>query len=243
MFIIAKRRGKTKMVRYDSKEVLTEFLRSRITDPSSSRTYTLTSDSFTASAAQTKFTLTPSSGSKLQYISSVTVDAATKDKWADYYIDTQNQDVNFASAMTGGEAVVVNYYEGTTNWIYPDKPREDLASTSYPRMNVLIVSSTGDRLGRYDADVEHNIHFQVDTWAKERQTVTIDSRTYEGDKLAFVLAEMVCNACQEYIDDIYPILYDYQPVGVRDLPFDREHQAFHGVAEFYLKQLNVGDSL
>ena len=233
---------------YDPKEILGDFLRTRVTDPRSR--HTLTSDSFTATAAQTEFTVTPTSGYRMQAVSSVTVNTAAQNKWEDYYIDTQNQKIVLISGATVSDAVVVNYWEGTGSWIYPDKPREDIGPASFPRMSIMVVGSPGDRLGKYDAAVEHNIHFQVDIWARlakgspETQIFTVAGRKYEGDRLAHVLGNQVCQALKLYESDLHPIMYDYHPVsGPRSLPVEREHEVFHTVIEFQLKMLNIGEAL
>ena len=104
------------MVRYTPKEVIVEFLRTRITDPRGR--HTTTSDSFTGDDTTTKFTLTPSTGKRAQCINSITVAGSSKSKWKDYYIDLEsNQDIIFKTAPSVGEAIVVSYEEGSTSWI------------------------------------------------------------------------------------------------------------------------------
>jgi len=237
------------MVIYDPTEILVEFLRTRITDPRGR--HTANSDTFSGDGSTKTFTLTPTSGKRVQYISSVTVDGSTKDKWQDYYIDLQNQQIIFKSApQSGTNNIIINYYEGSSSWIYPDMPRIDLSSSSYPRISVLIVSSPGERLGRYDASVEYNIHFQIDVWTKrnegsiDTQIFTIEGRKYEGDKLAYILGNQICQALKRYENDMFPMLYDYQPIsGPRAMPYDKEHNAFHSVVEFMLKSIDIGESL
>lgn len=231
------------MVIYTPKEILVEFLRARITDPNSR--HTTTSDTFSGDGSTTDFTLTPTSGHSVQAINSVTVGGSTNSKWEDYYIDLQNQQVIFKSAPTSGtDNITVSYEEGTTSWIYPDKPRADLSSSSLPRISVLIVDSGGYRAGKYDAAVEYKVRFQIDIWTKENDIETINGRKYEGDRLAQVLGEQVCNVIQEHEDDLHPIMYDYDPItGPRDMPYDVEHQCFHSIVEVGLKMLNIGDNI
>ena len=150
------------------KFIVVEFLRNRLTDPRSERAHELTSDSFTATAAQTTFSLTPSTDTSLSNVSSVTVDGTPQTKWQDYYINFRDEEIIFVSALTGGEAVVVNYYESSSDWIYWDKPNKALVEIAFPRIAVKIVSGPGVRLGNYEAPVRSTISFQVDVWVKEK---------------------------------------------------------------------------
>src|SRR6056297_1588228 len=102
--------------------IIVEFLRSKITDPRSSRRPTSNSNTISASAGQTEFSITCSSGKSLSHISSIEVDSTAKDKWSDYYIDFKNEKIVFFSGLSSGQEVVINFYEGSTNWIFWDKP-------------------------------------------------------------------------------------------------------------------------
>lgn len=224
------------------KNIIVDFLRNRLTDPRS-RAETAESDSFTATSSQTIFTLSPTSGS-VSCITGVTVNAADVVKWQDYYIDFQNEKIIFFSGLTISDAVVVNYKSGATNWIYPDKPNTKLSALSFPRINILIVAGTGNRLGQYEADVESSIHFQIDIWSKEKasnQIFTIDSKKYTGETLVDYLAFKITEAFEEHEADLHPVLYSYTPLQMpRDLPYDEELQCHHKVVEFMLKGLELG---
>lgn len=224
------------------KDVVVELLRKNLTDPRSRNT-TSDSDSFTATASQTEFTLTPSSGS-LSFVSSVTVNAVAQTKWQDYWIDHKNSKVIFFTGLSLNDAVVVSYNTGSTDWIYPDKPYKTLSSTAFPRMNVMLISGSGERLGRYDASVETSLHLQIDVWTKEKadgQVFTIDSRGYTGDDLAEYLAWQVVAAFEDNEDELIPALYNFELLQPpRDIPFDVDMQAFHKVVEVSVKGLKVG---
>ena len=62
------------MTYINPKFILVDFLRNLLTDPRSTRIYTATSDSFTATAAQTTFSLPPSSVKTVSHITSITID-------------------------------------------------------------------------------------------------------------------------------------------------------------------------
>jgi len=225
-------------------KIIVDFLRNNISDPRSSRVGTSTSDSFTASASQTTFQLTPSSEKSLSHVTSVTVDAGSKDKWEDYYIDAKAEQIVFFSAMSGGEAVVVNYVENSTNWIFDDKPVESLGATAYPRISVQSFGS-GDRLGNFEAPVSTILTVQVDIWCKERSSTdvfTVSSRVYTGEDLCKYLGVQVSQAFEDSESDLHPVLYNYVPKQTpsRPMPFDLVRQAHHRIVEFSIEGLSLG---
>ena len=230
------------MVYLSPKTIIVDFLRANITDPRTR--ITSTSDSFTATASQTSFSLTPTTGKALSHITSVTVAGSASTKWQDYYIDFKNEKVVFFTGITLGASVVITYGEGTTNWIYPDKPNKKLNALSFPRMNVLIVSDPGVRVGNYEAPVEAIPRVQIDIWAKEKQDnqiFTIGGDEYTGADLAEYLSYKITEAFEDNEGNLFPALYGYDPVGMApDLPFDDELQCHHKVVEFICRGLSIG---
>ena len=221
------------------KNVLVDFLRRRITDP---RARAETSQTEEFNGGSTEFQLTPTSGT-MSCITLVTVGGTTQTKWSDYYIDHQNQKVIFYSnTASGTNNVDITYKRGATNWIYPDKAKETLGRTSFPRINILVVGGSGERLGQYDSNVESTIHFQIDIWTKENQTFTIGSVKYEGDKLAEYIAYEITKAFRANEDDLHPELYNYTLLEIpRDLGFNQEMQCFHKIVEVELKGIDVSE--
>ena len=228
------------MVFISPKNILVDFLRNRLTDP---RARAETSQTEEFNGGSTTFSLTPTTGT-LSSITSVTVGGTAQIKYEDYYIDWQNQKVIFYSnTASGTDNVDIVYKRGTSNWIYPDKAKETLSKTAFPRMNVLVVGGTGGRVGQYNSDIESAIHFQIDIWTKENQPQTIDSVKYEGDKLAEYLAHQVMAAFRSYENDLHPELYNYTPIGIpRDMGFNKEMECFHKIVEAELKGINVSES-
>jgi len=221
-----------------AKYIIVEFLRNRLIDPRA-RSEATDTDSFTATASQTNFILTPSSGS-VSCITSVTVDAVAKTKWQDYWFDMRNQTIKFYTGLSIGQAVVATYKYGTSNWIYWDKARVDLSATSFPRLNILTITGTGRRLGQYTAEVESQGQYQIDIWTKKDQVFTISSRVYEGEELAEYIASKVTEAFEDYESDLFPALYAYDvPQIARDLPYDETYQCFHQVIEITLRGLKL----
>jgi len=222
------------------KQIVVEFLRHRLTDP---RARAETSQTEEFNGGGTTFSLTPTSGS-VSCITGITVDAVAVEKWKDYYLDFQNEKVIFYSATGAGvNNVDITYKRGTTNWIYPDKAKTSLGSTSFPRLNILLVGGSGERLGQYNSNIESVLHFQVDVWAKENYIATIDSVKFEGDKLAEYIGYQVTKAFEDYINDLHPQLYNYTLLSPpRDMGFNKEYQCFHVIVEFELKGIDTGES-
>lgn len=222
-------------------DVVVDFLRNRLTDPRARAEASRTEE---FNGGGTEFQLIPTPGLSLSCIQSVTVDGSTQTKWEHYYIDFQNQKVIFYSATAGGtDNVDIQYKEGSTNWIYPDKSRKTLARTAFPRINILVVGGTAERLGQFDSDVESLIHFQCDIWTKENQVFTIDSVKYSNDKLAKYFGHKVMSTFRNNVEDLHPELYDYTALSIpRDLGYDQEMQCFHIVVEPELKGINVSEA-
>ncbi len=222
------------------KQIVTEFLRHRMTDPRS-RAETSQTEEFNGGG--TTFSLTPSAGS-VSCITGITVTGVTQNKWDDYYIDFQNEKVIFYSNTAGGtDNVDITYKRGTTNWIYPDKAKTSLGSTSFPRLNILLVGGSGKRLGQYNSNIESVMHFQVDIWAKENYIKTISSVKFEGDKLAEYIGYQIIKAFEDNIDDLHPQLYNFSLLSPpRDMGFNKEYQCFHVIVEFELKAIDTGES-
>lgn len=227
------------MVFISPKNVLVDFLRVKLIDP---RERSEGTNNETFDGGGTEFSLTPTSGT-MSGITSVQVDSVEKTKWKDYHIDFQNQKVIFYSATASGtDNVSITYKQGITNWIYPDKAKKTLSRTAFPRINLLVVGGSGERLGQYNSDVESVMHFQIDLWTKENQTFTIDSIKYEGDKLAEYLAHQIMKSFRAYESELHPELYNYTPIGIpRDLGFNQEMECFHSIVEVELKGINVSE--
>ncbi len=227
------------MVFISPKNIIVDFLRKRLTDP---RARAETSQTEEFNGGGKTFSLTPTAGT-MSCITSVTVGAVEQTKWKHYWIDFQNQKVIFYANTAGGSNNVdITYKRGTTNWIYPDKAKVSLSRISFPRINILVVGGTGERLGQYNSNVESAIHFQIDIWTKENQEQTISSIVYEGDKLAEYFAYEITRIFRANVDDIFPALYNYTLLGTpRDLGFNQEMECFHKIVEVELKGIDVSE--
>jgi len=226
------------MATISPKNIIVDFLRKNLTDPRS-RAESSNTEEFDGGG--TEFSLTPPSG-KVSGIVEITVDGTDQIKWKDYYIDFQNEKVIFFSATADGtDNVDITYKHGTSNWIYPDKPLTTLSKTSFPRINILIVDGTGARIGQYNSDVQTIISFQIDIWATEDYVATIDNVKYAGDKLAEYIGLKVIESFRSSIDELHPVLYNYKPGHLQDLPFNEELQVHHKVFQMEMNTINVGE--
>lgn len=222
----------------EPKNVIVEFLRATLTDPRS-RAETTETDSSTGTGSAQTISLSPASSSNKAYaISSVTVDAIAIDKWSDYDIDLQNQ--NVSGTFTVDKAVVVTYKRGSTNWIYPDKANETLSSTSYPRINVLLVNSPGDRVGNYQSEIAQREHYQIDFWTKRKYVYDDGVIKHSGSSLANYFSRQIVKSFEDNIDELYPILYDVEIVSVRDATWEVANQCFHSIVELRLTGVSLG---
>jgi hypothetical protein len=228
------------MTYINPKHIIVEFLRTNLLDPRA-RAESLQTELF--DGGSTDFSLTATIGN-VQAIKEVKVDSVVQVKWKDYWYDAQNQKIIFFSnTASGTNNVSVEYKYGTTNWIYPDKPKNSLSSTSFPRINVTEVSGTGERLGQYNSDIETAQSFQIDVWTKEDQLFTISSRKYDADSLADYIAYQITKAFEENIDELHPAFYNYSLLSTpRDMPFEEDIQCFRKMLEVQLKGINVGET-
>lgn len=224
----------------DPEDIITDFLRRHLTDPRA-RAENTASDNVTATAGQTEITLTPTAGNTVSAIISLTVNAVAKTKWLDYYWDYQNQKITFYTALSLNDAVVINFKEGTSNWIYSDRPSQQLVTTNFPRISVFMISNPGSRVGNYQAPIESNPILQIDIWCKDKYTYTVGGRTYSGKYLARYLGNQITKAFEENESDLFPTLYNYRMIsGPRAAPYSIEFQAEHSIVEISFKGLKTG---
>jgi len=226
----------------DSEDYVTDFLRVQLTDPRV-RAETTETQTFTPTAAATVITLAAPTSGSVSCITNVTIDGSTDGakKWQNYYWDYQNGTLTFFSAFAGTETVVVTYKYGTQNWIYSDKPDDQLSATSFPRIEVFTVSMPGERLGNYEAPVESRPVLQISVWSKDGYVKTISGRTYSNNYLTRYFGNRITRAFEENEDDFFPSLYDYRQIsGARAAPYSEEYQAFHSIVEIGLRGITIG---
>ena len=224
------------------KTIICNFLRKNVIDPRGR--ISTKSDSFIATASQTVFTLTPTTGKKFSHMESLTVNGSTKKLWRDFYIIQKSGQVVFFTGLTLSDAIIVNYGETSSNWIFTDKPDGKLDSLSFPRINVKIVGNAAYRLGNFDAPVVGVPRFEIPIRCKEKQDnqiFTIDGLKYTGHDLAEYLSYQVTQAFENNESELFPLLWGYNPVGMpTDIPFDDETQCHIKIVECVMQGLDLG---
>ena len=222
-------------------ELVAENLRARLTDPRAR--YTSETDNFVATAGQTIFTLTPATVTNLvRAIKTVTVDSVIMKKWQDYTIDLKNKQVTLLTGATLSDAVVITYYASAKGeeWIYPGMPIASMGKTKFPRISIQIINKTGTRAGSHSASMYQTSHFQVDVWTKEGYSKTYDGKNHTEQDLADYLGHQIEAVFINYVDDLFPKLYDYSEAAFGEMPFEEESQTFRHKQEFTLSGENVG---
>jgi len=222
-------------------DIVSDFLRVHLTDPRA-RAETTSTDSFSATAGQTTRTITgvPASNT-VSCVTSITVNGTAISKWQEYFWDYQNEKVTFFTALTLADAVVITYKYGTSNWIYSDRPAGNLAADNFPRISAHIYSGSGKRRGNYEAPVESSPLFQIDVWVKKDYIKSIDGVKYSRELFGRYLGLQVTKAFEDNEGDLFPILYDYIPIGIpAAAPYSEEYQAFHTIVQLNLSGLDLG---
>ena len=225
----------------DPKNIIVEFLRTNLIDPRS-RAESTETDTFSGTGASQTLTLTPSSG-KAYAITGITVDGSSINKWQDYTIDLQNQKI-YGTFASGTSNIIVTFKKGTSNWIYPSLAKtSSLSSTSYPRINVLLVGSSGTRMGMEGsspAPINETMHFQVDIWVKEDYYYNDGTNIWSGDGLAMYLARRIVIAFEDNISQLYPNLFDFNLLNIRDAVWEKDAEIYHVILEFEIDGTSVG---
>lgn len=221
------------------KEVVVDFLRHRLTDPRD-RAEDTNTESFDGGGKE--FTLTAPEGN-VSCIISVEV-GDEKNKWKEYYYDYQNDKIVFyEDTESGTDNVEITYKYGEKNWIYPDKAKTKLSRDSFPRISILTVSATGNRLGQYNSNMSESTQYQIDVWTKENQVFEIGDRKYGGDALAEYIAIQAKKAFEDHVDEIHPQLFNVTITnGPRDMTFSKEMECFHYVIELELNSIDSGET-
>ena len=184
-------------------DIIVEFLRTVYKEPARtglSKRHTTTSDTFTATASQTTFTVTHT---KLLCVNSVTVNSVSKYKYSDYNIDLRNNQIILNTGATVGHSVVINYDYGDNSWINPVNSEKNvgghLVRTDFPRITVSQINYSAQFLG-FNSDVQmSDVTMQIDVATKDKLKAT-DYVRIKTDGTSETITETVLN--QELIDVI-----------------------------------------
>ena len=89
-----------------------------------------------------------------------------------------------------------------TNWIYDDFPREDLTSSSYPRISIIETNESSKPLGFRSDNLWTILDFQIDILVKDDTYFTIDSVYYADLSLCRKIARDVEEAFRSNWTDL-----------------------------------------
>ncbi len=224
-------------------DIVVELLRCNITDPKSR--YSTTSETFTATAGQTNFTINVATSMIVRAIKKVTLEGTELKKWADYDIDIEINNTPKVILKTGatlGDELVINYYYSSSGneWIYPDFPIGQLNSSKFPRISVIQITKSGVRQGTYDSALLNQVHLQIDCWTKDDYSVIIDNKNYTKQALADYLGNLVEKFFCENEDLLYPKLHNYELIDSNPMPYEEDSQTYRHKVEIMLMGENVG---
>jgi hypothetical protein len=133
------------------------------------RGVTTVTENSTATAGQTA--ITPAH-SNLKNVRSLTIDAAAKYFINDFTINFETGVITLLSALTGGEAIALQYDYGTDK-IYPDMARDNLTLESYPRIGIKVLSMSSESLGLGGLAHISDITITIYVWMPANKTSTI----------------------------------------------------------------------
>ena len=148
---------------------LLERLRNNVSDRISNRIKT-SSDTFTGDGSTTTFEFTNDFDSrnrhKVMSVSSVTINGVAQTSFTDYIIGYRKESpilgkIQFWNAPANSSTIIVKYSH-TYHFIYPEEPRIDLTSNSYPRINIdlsgkPVEAGTGGKSTRYEIIVKLSV--------------------------------------------------------------------------------------
>ena len=225
----------------EPEDILAEFLHAEVTEvkiDSTSARLTNTSESFNGTGSKKDFQV---SKTNMKCVNSVKVGGVTQTKNIHYYVDLDNYTVNFVTAPTSGTTNVVIDFDYGSGWIFPDKPRDDLSQSSFPRISIVKLEEPAVPLGAGSTEYWHEILFQIDCLAWKDTVATVSSDPMEGSKLARYIARQVVNAVKE--QDLTKIANKlFEPIiqANHPVPFEEDKNIFRQVITLTMKAQNIG---
>lgn len=227
------------------KYILVDFLRKNVEDCRSERKGILIEKTHNISVTSNLINYDDLGGYVFSYIDKIVKNDIELVKWKDYFILFREKKILFKENLEEEDVVKITYGGVVKNWIFWDKVISSVSENEYPRMSVSVISSSGNRLGRYDAPVVTNIQFEVSVWTKEKsntQSFSIDGSIYYGDELAERLSYEVMKVLRLKESELMSTLFDFEPIQsiAREVMYDEDLQAFRKVVEFSMSCINVG---
>jgi hypothetical protein len=148
------------------------------------RGVTTKTDTFTATAGQTNFTLTQTT---VKNVRALTVQTVAKTYLKDYTINFTTGIVTLLTGATVSDAVVIQYDYGTGDKIYPDMPRVDLSLSSFPRVGISVVNVNTKPLGLGGTSFISDVLVSVIAWVPVNKDTAVASGYGGTDDLSTLL--------------------------------------------------------
>ena len=84
---------------------------------------------------------------------------------------------------------------GSANWIYDDKPRDELGENSYPRVSISTVNEANVLRGGASTLSYDRHHLQISIYTAERNTnLTSGGKSYDAQQLSTILGRQIITA-------------------------------------------------
>ena len=174
---------------FEIEQELLIFLRNQDILSTTQRGVTTVTNNSTATAGDTYVKV---ANTNFKNVRSVTIDDVAQTFGTNYtvtYESTTAEDigkVNFASALSSGDVVAIEYDYGSTDRIYNDFPRIDLSISSYPRISAEVISKASTEAGLGGQSQLSDLMFAV--------TIFDDGKKSIEDKLKSIRTAMQTGA-------------------------------------------------
>ena len=225
----------------EAEDILAEFFRGEVpevTREGLANRQTTDSQSFSGDGSTKVFTLTNTPIA----INSVTVGSTVQNKHLAYAIDLDNKLITFGTAPTSGTNNVVVSYERGSLWINPDKPRDDLSESKYPRMGVMTITQSENPMGvGVGGPYWMDGVYQIDVVTYKGQKCIINGETKEGQDVANYIGRQAISALTRgTLTNLGLTLHTPRIITNIPLPFDEEKNQFRRLIEVQLNAQDIG---
>ncbi len=224
-------------------DILTEFFRAYVPEverENLTNRQETDSESFDGDTSKKTFIINESSA--VLAINSVIVGGITKNKYTEYAIDLDNKLITFVTAPGSGSDNVVISYEKGSNWVFPDKPRDDISKSKYPRMSVLTLVQGEVPLGvGTGSPYWMDGTYQIDVVAYKGQKCIINGEIKEGQDVADFIGRNIINQLTKgTLSRIGLKLYTPRILNDIPLPLDEEKNQFRRMIDVQFNAQDMG---
>ncbi|MFW5889468.1 MAG: hypothetical protein ACOCUD_03710 [Bacillota bacterium] len=197
---------------------------------------TLVTETFDGDDLETEFTMTDNT----TCFYTVKIGGVAQIPYYHFDIDYVNKKIKFKTAPeTGSDNIEIKYYKGN-NWIFTDKPRDNLTKLSYPRISILQVTEPHIFTGVGTTNTYLNTTFQIDCLSYKDLICQIDSENIEGDKVTRYISRNVIEAFKDNWDtQLIHVVRDWNIINNSNQPFGVEKNIFKKIIEISITFRNL----